>query len=68
MSAQPQTKSRMTPEEYLALEKTSEIKSEYFDGEIFAMTGASLSHNRINRNMIQQIGTQLARSPLEPID
>ena len=36
-----QAKTFVTPEEYLALERQAESKSEYYDGEIFAMTGAS---------------------------
>lgn len=32
-------KNKITPEEYLALEKISEIRNEYFDGEIFAIAG-----------------------------
>lgn len=34
----------MTPEEYLKFERESEIRHEYLDGEIFAMTGASERH------------------------
>jgi len=45
MNAQPQEKIKMPPEEYLEFERNSEMKHEYFDGEIFAMTGASLNHN-----------------------
>jgi|SRR5579883_1971371 len=45
MSAPPKT--RLTPEEYNELERQSEYKSEYYDGEIFAMSGASLKHNDI---------------------
>jgi len=37
-------------EEYLALEEQSETRHEYYRGEVFAMAGASLSHNRIIRN------------------
>lgn len=33
--------------EYLVLERASEMKHEYLDGEMFAMTGASRNHNRI---------------------
>jgi len=40
MSAQPQM-TYITPEEYLALEREAEYKSEYFDGEIFAMSAAT---------------------------
>lgn len=36
-----------TPEEYLALERNAEFKSEYIDGRIVAMTGASIPHNAI---------------------
>ena len=36
-----------TREEYLLLEEKAEYKSEYRQGEIVAMTGASLNHNRI---------------------
>jgi len=39
-----------TVDEYLALEETSEVRHEYYQGEIFAMAGASLAHNRIIRN------------------
>ncbi len=36
-----------TAEEYLALERNAEYKSEYVDGRIYAMTGASREHNLI---------------------
>lgn len=49
----------MSPEEYLAFEKISEIKHEFFDGEMFAMTGASLNHNRISRNIARELGVLL---------
>lgn len=45
MSTQPQT--FFTPEEYLELERKAEYKSEYCNGEIFAMSGASRRHNAI---------------------
>ncbi len=40
-----------TPEEYLALEEQAEYKNEYRRGQIVAMTGASLNHNRIVGNV-----------------
>ena len=40
-------KPRYTPEEYLALERAADFKSEYFDGQIFAMAGASPEHSAI---------------------
>lgn len=43
--------SSMTPAEYLEFEKTSEIRHEYIDGEIYAMAGASKNHNLISGNL-----------------
>lgn len=40
-----------SPEEYLASEVEAEYKSEYFQGEIFAMAGGSVNHNRIAVNI-----------------
>lgn len=37
--------------EYLALEKTSEVRHEYYQGRIFAMAGASINHNRVVFNL-----------------
>lgn len=44
-------KKRYTVEEYFALEETSEIRHEYFDGEIFAMAGTTLNHSRLASNV-----------------
>jgi Uncharacterized protein conserved in cyanobacteria len=49
----------LTPEEYLALERKAEYKSEYFAGEVFAMTGASREHNLIVANIVRTLGNQL---------
>ncbi len=40
-------KPRITPEEYLFAERDAEVRHEYVDGEVFAMSGASRRHNRI---------------------
>ncbi len=40
-----------TPEEYLALEEKAPVKSEYFQGRIYQMTGASFKHNVITANL-----------------
>lgn len=49
MSAIPKTK--LTPEEYLDFERKAEERHEYFDGEIFAMSGAKRNHNKISTNL-----------------
>jgi Uma2 family endonuclease len=58
-----QSKLRLTPEEYLTLEREAEYKSEYFDGEVFAMAGASARHVLIVTNVVRELGTQLRRRP-----
>ena len=66
MIAESQEKKRMTPEQYLEFEKNSEIRHEYFDGEISAMTGGSLNHNQISANIVRELGNQLKNSPCRP--
>ena len=61
MSLQP--KPYLSPEDYLALERCAEFKSEYFDGEIFAMAGASEPHNLIVANTLSEIRQQLKKRP-----
>ena len=59
MSAQIQTPRYYTPEEYLALEREAEYKSEYVDGRIVAMAGAKFPHNRVNENLSIAVGKRL---------
>ena len=54
-----------TPEEYLAAERASETRSEYFAGEILAMTGASRVHNLIVLNIGAELRAQLRGWPCE---
>lgn len=49
--------------EYLTLEESSEVKHEYLNGEIVAMTGASPRHNQIASNVTAALSSALARSP-----
>jgi Uma2 family endonuclease len=51
--------SRSTPEQYLALERKAEFKSEYYDGFITAIAGASREHILITGNLNRKIGSQL---------
>jgi len=52
--------------EYLAMEKASQEKHEYFQGEIFSMAGASTNHNEIFTNFFLEIGIKLKGKPCRP--
>lgn len=60
------TKKKYTSEEYLELERKAEHKSEYYQGEIFAMSGASLPHNRITTNFLVHLGLKLKGKNCQP--
>ena len=55
----------ISPQEYLRLERQSEYKSEYVNGQIFAMTGASRKHNLITTNISRELSQQLKGRPCE---
>ena len=65
MSAGPAPRKTWTPEEYLAWERRSPEKHEYFQGEIFAMTGASRAHNKIVVNLGGELRSALRQRPCE---
>lgn len=51
--------------DYLAFEESSEIKHEYINGEIYAMAGTSVRHNRIAGNLYTRLLERLRGSPCE---
>lgn len=61
MSAAP--KRRLTIEEYFAIEREAPFKSEFFDGEMFAMEGATSSHNIIKSNIEGELYGRLKGGP-----
>ena len=63
MSAQPQ--SFLTAQDYLVWERQQETRHEYFDGQIFAMTGASRAHNVLCANVLASLHGQLRGKPCE---
>ncbi|HUK16507.1 MAG TPA: Uma2 family endonuclease [Bryobacteraceae bacterium] len=63
MSTQP--KSFITPEQYLEIERAAECKSEYFNGEMFAMAGAVRTHNLLVTNAVAELRQQLRGRPCE---
>lgn len=56
-------KSFISPEEYLVAELASPVRHEYRDGDVFAMTGATLRHNTIAGNVFSLLRAQLKGSP-----
>lgn len=61
----PQTRTLHTVEEYLEMERASEVRHEYLDGEIFEMSGESLSHGRISTNLVAELRRQLRGKPCD---
>jgi len=64
MSAVPE--SRFSLEEYLSRERVAEYKSEFYQGEIFAMTGGSPTHNDISVNVVTSLRNSLRGSGCRP--
>lgn len=61
MSTQPKT--FLTPEQYLEIERAAEYKSEYLNGEMFAMAGAKANHNLILAHIVRELDQQLRERP-----
>ena len=59
------TQSYLTPEEYLALERKATTKSEYINGQIYAMSGASREHNLITMNISNRLYIQFIERDCE---
>lgn len=57
----------MDEDSYLAFDRQSELKHELWDGEVYAMAGASLAHNRIVRNLLHHLTSALHGSACEPL-
>ncbi len=57
---------KLTEEEYLQGELTSELKHELIDGCAYTMAGASSNHNRIVVNIISELAIGLKNTPCEP--
>ena len=52
--------------DYLEGEKISDIKHEYIDGYVYAMSGASVNHNRIALNVASELRARLKGNPCRP--
>lgn len=49
----------LTPDDYLAIEEKAEFKSEYYNGEMFAMSRASWHHNKLTFRLVRLLDEQL---------
>lgn len=61
MSTQAQT--QLSAAAYLVQEGLAREKSEFLNGEVFAMAGASRAHNQITSNLVLSLGSQLLSKP-----
>ncbi len=57
---------KMTPEEYLEWEAKQELRYEYIDGEILAMTGGTIPHNKVYFNLYTAVRPHLSQRGCEP--
>lgn len=61
MSAQLQP--RLTPEQYLGIERSAEIRSEYYNGRMYAMSGGTHPHAIVNGNLGSELRIAVKKSP-----
>ncbi|MFA5018343.1 MAG: Uma2 family endonuclease [Methylobacter sp.] len=59
------TPSHFSAEEYLTLERSASCKSEFHNGQIYAMTGANREHNLVTINIAGELSIQLKKRPCE---
>lgn len=55
----------LSPEDYLVIERAAERKSEYYKGEMFAMSGVTMRHDRIVMRLLSLLDRHLSRSGCE---
>ena len=61
MAAHPQP--RLTPEQYLELDRASELRNEYYNGQVYAMSGGTHTHALIIGNIASELGSALRKQP-----
>ncbi len=61
----PEPRAHLSPAEYLALDREAEERSEYLDGEMFAMAGGSREHAAIAVNLARELSLQLRHRPCD---
>jgi Uma2 family endonuclease len=66
VASSPSTK--VTAEEYLALDRAAEFRSEFIDGEIIAMSGGSMRHSGVKINLVGEVRDALRGTPCQAFD
>lgn len=61
----PKLRLKISIDDYLENEKISDVRHEFIDGEVFAMAGTSKSHNRIIRNLLNKLQSNLNEEDCE---
>jgi hypothetical protein len=56
-----------TEEQYLEIEPKADGNSDFHDGEMFAVAGASAAHSRLAWNVIAQLGRQFGSGPCRTV-
>jgi len=54
--------------QYVERESRAEVKSEYHGGEVFEMSGGTIDHSRIIRNIARRLSEKLEGKPCEPFE
>lgn len=55
----------LSPEEYLRIERNSDVRSEYLNGQLLMMSRASRDHGKIVTNLVRELSTLLLDQPCE---
>ncbi len=63
-----QSKLLVSREDYLKLDAQSNIRHEFYQGEIFAMTGGTFNHAKVSLNISTCLQTQLHGKPCQPMN
>lgn len=61
MPLEKNTETKLSEEEYLEGELTSEIRHEYIDGTVYAMSGGSENHNLISKSISREFDNSLIK-------
>lgn len=62
----PKPQQKLTVEEYLEIERKAEFKSEFYRGEMFAMSGGTKRHSVIGGNVLSELHFKLKGHPCRP--